>query len=410
MGAGTRRLGITRRALRAALVVGLGAALTTALPGGTAAAAPTPAEDPFYTPPSPLPAGSPGDVIRSRVVDSSIDGARAEQVLYRSESATGAPIAVSGIVLTPQTPWTGSGKRPLVSYAVGTRGIGDQCAPSYTIANGGDYEGGFIGDALEKGWAVAVSDMEGLGTPGQHTYEVGRSQGKAVLNAARAAKRLPGAGLAADTPVGLMGYSQGGTSAGWAAELAPTYAPDLNLKGVSAGGVPADLLAVARALDGGLFVAFALMAAVGYDAAYPDLKLADYLNDEGRKLLDAARDVCLVSGEGISMFVQTAFKRTTHYTHTDPLATKVWQDRLNENKLGSTKPPVPVFQPHAFFDEIIPFSQAEALRKDWCRLGANVTWKVYYVSEHAIGILRSSGDSLNFLNDRFNGVPVRGNC
>ena len=37
--------------------------------------------------------------------------------------------------------------------------------------------------------------MEGLGTPGQHTYEVGRSQGKAVLDVARAATRLSGTGL-----------------------------------------------------------------------------------------------------------------------------------------------------------------------------------------------------------------------
>ena len=60
----------------------------------------------------------------------------------------------------------------------------------------------FIKAALDRGWAVAVSDYEGLGTPGQHTYVVGRSEGRAVLDMARAAQRLPGTGLTTSTPVG----------------------------------------------------------------------------------------------------------------------------------------------------------------------------------------------------------------
>ncbi|WP_255277145.1 lipase family protein [Actinomadura madurae] len=158
------------------------------------------------------------------------EGVKSWQVLYRSETADGRPTAVSGMVLVPAKAWTGLGNRPLLSYAVGTRGLGDACAPSYTLTRGLDYEELFIADALSRGWAVAVTDMEGLGTPGRHTYEVGRSQGKALLNVARAAQRLPDAGLGGG-PVGLWGYSQGGTSSGWAAELAATYAPELAIKG-----------------------------------------------------------------------------------------------------------------------------------------------------------------------------------
>ncbi|MEU5876778.1 lipase family protein [Spirillospora sp. NPDC047279] len=395
-----------------------GAAPVTAAPGTAAAPQVPPSQDPFYTPPSPLPAGKPGDVIRSRpsvfTVDpfgkTPFDGVKSWQVLFLSESAKGTPIAVAGTVLVPTKAWTGTGERPLVSYAVGTRGLGDACAPSYTLTQGLDYEELFIADALSRGWAVAVNDMEGLGTPGQHTYEVGGSQGRAVLDMARAAQRLPDAGLGDGSPVGIMGYSQGGTSAGWAAELASSYAPELQVKGTVAGGVPADLRAVAEGLDGSLFIALMFMAAVGFDAAYPELDLDRYLNDRGRELLAKAKDVCLVSVDGVSTFIDTAFKKISDYTTGNPLETAEWRAKLDANKLGSTAPSAPVFQPHATFDQIIPLKQADDLHRAWCAKGANVTWKTYLFAEHALGLVLSEPDSMAFLTDRFAGKPVTGNC
>ncbi|MFG2021481.1 lipase family protein [Actinomadura geliboluensis] len=410
-----------RRVLRTVAASCVGLAMAATALQGTAAAAPQdtspPAEDPFYTPPAPLPAGAPGDVIRSRPAVFSMDpigrspyeGVKSWQVLYRSETVQGAPTAVSGMVLVPTKAWTGQGKRPLVSYAVGTRGLGDACAPSYTLTQGMDYEMFFVADALSRGWAVAVTDMEGLGTPGQHTYEVGGSQGKAVLNMARAAQRLPDAGLGG-SPVGLWGYSQGGTSSGWAAQLADSYAPELDIKGAFAGGVPADLLAVAKGLDGSPFVGLMFMAAVGYDTAYPELDLEKYLNDAGRELLKKAESLCLVSVDGIGTLAGTLFKKISDYTTSDPLATPEWRQRLDENKLGSAAPSVPVFQTQAVYDEIIPFAQADTLHRAWCAKGANLTWKTYTFAEHATGMLWSEPDAMAFLSDRFAGKPVTGNC
>ncbi|TDC86351.1 triacylglycerol lipase [Actinomadura sp. 7K507] len=377
----------------------------------------TPAEDPFYQPPSPLPEGRPGDVIRSRPAAFTVDpfgkspfeGVKMWQVLYLSENVHGAPIAVSGAVLVPEEEWTGEGERPVVSYAVGTRGLGDECAPSYTLTQGLDYEALMVSDALNRGWAVALTDMEGLGTPGQHTYEVGRSQGMAVLNMARAAQRLPEAGLGG-APVGIWGYSQGGTSAGWAAQLAQSYAPELDLKGVFAGGVPADLLAVAEGLDGSAFVALMFMAAVGYDAAYPELDLDGYLNDRGRELMQKAENMCLVSVDGVVTLIDTLFKKISDYTTSNPLTTPQWREALNANKLGETAPTVPVLQTQAVYDQIIPFEQADTLHKAWCAKGANVTWKTYTLAEHATGMLWSLPDAMTFLTDRFAGKPTEGNC
>jgi hypothetical protein len=383
-----------------------------------ACAPPFPGDDDFYTPPTPLPAGQPGDVISTRVSRFTTDGlfkapvpgVTSRQVQYRSTDALGRPMAVTGTVLVPDAPWTGPGSRPLVAYAVGTRGLGDDCAPSYTLTQGVDYEGGAVKALLDRGWAVAVSDYQGLGTPGLHTYMVGPAQGHAVLDVARAAQRLPGTGLSAATPVGIMGYSQGGGAGGWAAEIAGSYAPELDLQGSAVGGVPSDLEATAELLDGSTFVAFALMAALGLDAAYPELDLEAHLNDRGRQLVETGQDLCLVSVDGFGTLIGVAFTRISDYVTTNPLTTPPWQARLEEIRLGKAAPSAPVFQYHAENDQIVPFPQAEELRRTWCALDADVTWSVLPGIEHALGIVQGQAPSIEWLAARFAGTPTTPNC
>lgn len=406
----TRRRNPLRRAVALAALVLTMLALAACDP-------PTPDQDAFYTPPSPLPAGQPGDIIKSRISTFTLDpaahtpvaGVRSTQVLYRSTNALGQAMAVSGTVLVPTTAWAGPGSRPLLSWAVGTRGVGDKCAPSYTLTQGADYEGLFIKAALDRGWAVAVSDYEGLGTPGQHTYVVGRSEGHAVLDMARAAQRLGGSGLSSSTPVGLMGYSQGGGAAAWGAEMAGSYAPELKIKGTAAGGIPGDLPAVADFVEGGPVVALALLASIGLDAAYPELNLENYLNDTGRQLMIEANDFCIVSVDGIASIFKTAFKSRNDYVSTDPLTDPAWKARLAENKLGGTKPSAPVFQYHGTIDEMVPFAQAATLRRTWCNKGATVTWTPL-PGEHVLGMVEGLVPAMDWLSARFAGLPALGNC
>lgn len=380
-----------------------------------AACKPLPPVDEGPQPPS---AYDPGEVITAEPTTFTLDPVfntptplvDAQRISYRTTSASGEAIGVSGTVLVPEVGWAGPGSRPVVSYAVGTRGVGDACAPSSTLANGTDYEGPFITSLLLQGWAVAITDYEGLGTEGVHTYMVGRSQGHAVLDMARAARAVAGGEVDAASPIGIWGYSQGGASAGWAAELADTYAPELDVVGVVAGGVPADLGAVADFVDGGPFVAFALLAALGYDAAYPELDLESYLNADGLQLQADSSDVCLVSFDGISTFLGTAFRSIDSYTSVNPLGTPAWQARLDENRLGADAPDMPVYQYHAVFDEIVPFGQAEELRDAWCARGAQLTWRQHWLAEHVLGIVEGAPSGVAFLADRFAGVPAGTTC
>ncbi|MCB1258058.1 MAG: hypothetical protein KDB26_13175 [Microthrixaceae bacterium] len=413
---------------------GLAVAVTMGLVG---ACAPQPPPDDFFTPPTTSdttpPAKNPettppltsapgaGELIRSRpsvftsdlfnqTPNSSVDS---YQVMYRSTSALGASNTVSGTVLVPKAPWTGEGSRPIVSVGVGTRGVADSCAPSWTMTQGWDYEAFEYEMLLDRGWAVAVTDMVGLGTPGTHTYEVGREQGTAMLDIVRAAYQIPGVGLDPNGPVGLMGYSQGGTTAAWGAELEGTYAPELNVKGTAAAGVPADLLAVAKALDGGPFIGLAMMAALGYNAAYPELNLESFMNERGLGLIERSENLCITSYQGFielmnvgnSWFVDYLKDRTK-----SPLDDPQWVKRLDENRLGRNVPAAPVLLQHARFDQMVAYPQAEQLHKDWCDAGANVTWRTHLLAEHVLGMVFSIDENLDFLAARFADKPVESNC
>ncbi|WP_349636848.1 lipase family protein [Streptomyces sp. 549] len=288
-----------------------------------------------------------------------------------------------------------TGPRPLLTYAVGTVGLADQCAPSRTFPTGRTREGTLVQQALDRGWAVAVTDYEGLGTPGVHTYTVGRSAGHAVLDAARAALRLPEAGLAADAPIGVMGYSQGGQASSWAAELHASYAPELRVRGIATGGVPQDLLAVAAHNEGRAGSGLVVMAAIGQDAAFPELALDRYLNARGRLQRRIAENQCVELASGT-----WPFGRFDAITHTNPLTRPDWVRRLDQSRLGRTAPQAPVFLYHGSADTLIPYWSGTGLRDEWRSRGADVTFTTLPL-KHVPGAYGGAPLAMAWLADRF---------
>ncbi|GAA3209862.1 lipase family protein [Nonomuraea helvata] len=322
---------------------------------------------------------------------------------YTSTSATGALNTVSGTLLVPKSGYP-LGARPIIGYAVGSHGLGDQCAPSVSMSQGREAELALVSLFLLKGFAVAMTDYEGLGTPGPHTYMAGISQGHAVLDSIRAATRVSAAGLSSGAPVAVMGYSQGGSSAGWAAQLQPSYAPELRLKGVAAGGVPADLHAVADHLDGGPNFGLAAAAGVGLDAAYPELNLQADLNDRGRALLADAADDC------VGDLGKLAGLSFSDLSPVDLLNQPKWLVRLGQNRLGAVAPRVPMFLYHAQGDEIIPLAVGSTLRSEYCRAGVTVRWTALPAPDHVSGAVEGGPPAIEWLALRILGLPATGNC
>ncbi|MBO9531623.1 MAG: alpha/beta fold hydrolase [Solirubrobacteraceae bacterium] len=368
----------------------------------------------FYIPPSPLPAGKPGDILKaekmdfSRAITKPPRGTEGWRVMYLSTSATGQPIAVTGTVLMRpnQAPKQGIENRPIVSYGNEAQGLGDNCAVSRLLWYGHTGEIALWADLIRAGYAVASTDYEGLGTPDVHTFGVAVSEGHAMLDIVRAARNLEAAKLPKNGPVGLFGYSQGGAAAGFAAEQAATYAPDVKITAASFGGAPVDPMSVAKAANGQFFSALMFGAAVGFDAAYPELDLDSFLNDKGAALKKK------IYGSCIEMIFPMAFKKVEGYLKPgmNPLYDARWQKRFAENKLGQVAPQFPVNYYHATWDEAAPYRDAKTLRKQYCAGGTPLRFVEVIGLEHVSTGPVWMPQAAKWLAARFEGKVDKGNC
>src|SRR4051812_10474597 len=197
-----------------------------------------PAGDAFYTPPSPMPGKTHGDLIWARKAkgEPALKSAGASWlVLYRSVGTDGKAIAVSGVVSVPKGKAPKKGW-PVITWDHGTTGIADVCAPSRdTTDNPAHGYSAYIYPLLNRwlkaGYAVVRTDYQGLGTAGVHQYLVGVSEGRSTLDIVRAARKLHGH---VSNRFAISGHSQGGHAALWGAFLAPKWTPDLKLRGTVA--------------------------------------------------------------------------------------------------------------------------------------------------------------------------------
>jgi len=391
----------------------------------------------FYTPPNPLPPGQPGDLVRSEPSRLAIEpsgqigriNATGTRVMYRSTDGRGNPDVVTGTYFEPDNDWPGRGPRPLIVYGPGTQGQGDQCAPSRQVNQGVhwspyldigvNYEAAFVNTMVNRGFAVLMTDYEGLGTIGvTHTYVNRLSQGHAMLDAARVARKLPDTSLMSDGPVAFWGYSQGGGAAASAAELAAGYAPELKIVGTYAGAPPADLAVLLPYADGS-----ALVGVIGYALnsvmqSYPEAepKIRSVLTARGIDFVDKTKDQCV--GESIAKFM---FRHLQPY-FTEPVP-ELMQDPefrglFDLQRIGTLKPNAPVLINSNRYDPLVPWTGAVQLGWDWCDKGADVEFRTNeeppfmnkLVVNHGLPMLVDGEPALQWLAARFNGEPTTPNC
>lgn len=379
-----------------------------------AAAVVGPSDSSFYNAPATTPTGSHGDLIQYRKTTVSLGtgapGVNAWNVMYQSTDSLGATNVVTGTVIVPSGLWLSLTPRPVLSYAVGTHGLAQTCAPSVQLTAGTDYENANIVAALKAGYAVVVTDYQGYTNGATPTYLAGASQGHAVLDIIKAASQVPSSGVSASAKTAIWGYSQGGQSAAWAGEQKASYVPSLNLVGVAAGGIPADFRASAANLDGSAGASFLLGGVIGLATQYPNqIPLSTLANANGQAAIARGKSECVF--QSLFDFMNHSLSEYTvgNQTLTQLEAVPAIGQTLDAQNLGTGKIPVPLYQYHGQADEFLPLNQDIALKQKYCSKFADVTFAVY-PGEHIATQFQAAPYVISWLSDRLNGKATSSNC
>lgn len=335
---------------------------------------------------------------------------RSELVTYASQNAQGDPVVVSGTVSIPRGT-APTGGWPVISWAHGTTGVSDICAPSNDTVDGPahDYLGG-VDLTLDKfvadGYVVVQTDYVGMGTPGGHPYMDGGTEANAVVDIVRASRSL-------DDAIGeqwyAMGHSQGGHATLFAAAQAADRAPELDLRGAVAIAPGNDTSATPQYLAAGTpevapALAFLPLILLGAEAADPTIDADSYVTPESKPLLTAARNGCVAQIRDVigSVPVDKAFAPGADI---DKLVTY-----LKKQSPGQLTLTVPTLVLQGTADTLIAEPGSKALVQSLCGNGSHVGYTTYAGADHRSAVPQSFADAEQFFRTLQAGEKPAGLC
>ena len=241
--------------------------------------------------------------------------------------------------------------------------------------------------------------------------------GTGVLDSMRAVANFRETlGFDSDKPAVVgYGYSGGGIATSWAASLQPTYAPEINIKGWTSGGTPANLTGTAVFIDGTMFVGFLPQVIAGLSApsAYGE-QLEPVLNRvitaDGDAIIEQAKQICGAENLFTIPFqrIQTEkFQTLGKDVFYDPTIAKILERCIMGQHRNET-PTAPMYMYHAPHDEVVPYSNATTLRDAWCNAGASVRFITIASGGHAGGEILGFPGAYKFVQAAFNGTTESG--
>lgn len=341
----------------------------------------------------------PGQLLGTVPLDEelSVAGAgEAFRILYSTIDQHGRPAVSTAAVFTPKTS-PPQGGWPVIAWAHGTVGLGDDCAPSTQSRSGRDGE--YLSHWLDEGYAVVGTDYAGLGTPGLMSYLNSVTTARGVVDSVAAAQHM---NLDLSPRWAVVGQSQGGgaavATARWATEF--SAGTDLDYRGVVATGTPAGVESIVRQAGPDMVVPSGPMASV-YTAyivaalrdARPDLNLDQVLTPDGRAAADEAETVCAAELAG-ALPDATLAEFFTAPVVSIPGAAEAIDRFMGIPVSGYDRP---VFLGVGMRDRDVPPSLTLRFADELSGNGHDVTLKVYPDADHSGTVLDSIPDSTAFL-------------
>jgi hypothetical protein len=400
-----------------ATLAGLIAAALLAAPAAAAGGPALPTSDPFYSyaGAASLAGIAPGSILKQRaitLVDASLSApVTAKQVLYRTTGQLGQPTVTVATVLEPAT---GTLNAKLVSYQMAYDALGAQCDPSYTM-QGGMPAGGTTNTEDEQvvlglvatGDVVVVPDYEGT----RLDWSAGQEEGYNTLDGIRAAENL--LKLPASTPTGMVGYSGGSIATEFASELAPKYAPKLNLVGVAEGGIPVDFAHNLAYINGSPSWSGVIPAVLVSLGRAFGLNLKPYLSAYGVKLTTQVANECINNFVGAwpGLKAQQLLKPAFQNIYSIPAVVRI-DDELIMSRTGTPTEPLlmGVGDADGTGDGVMITKDVQALAHTYCQRGLSVELHVYNGDDHTEAAVAFLPAAVVWLTQRLTGLPATNGC
>nr|WP_280266768.1 lipase family protein [Nocardia wallacei] len=367
---------------------------------------PAPDNDPWYDDPANLAELRPGDIIRSRVVQTRLLGIPVpvftKQLLFRTNDVHGNPIATATTVIVPGIPWVGS-PRPVISFQEAIDSTDSSCNPSHTLQVGTFKEIALAQYWIAQGFAFNIPDFDG-----KFNTFVTYDEGQMVLDSLRAMKNDASLGLT-DSGIGMYGFSGGGSATARAAELRQSYAPDVKILGAAFGGVPPDLGAIAEyatvARPGvtGISSFTMWLGAAALAREFPEeFDPKRMLNAEGQKIIEDLNSRCVYSTALTGMYRPISeYYAPGSQGLNDPAIQRV----LQSQSLGKHIPDIPLLWWNGVWDELIPTSIVTPTVNDYWRRGADLRYYTMPVPEHIVNAVAGWPPAVAWLSAILRGLP-----
>jgi len=351
----------------------------------------------FYDTPNPLPAGKPGDLIRSEPFEEYAlpPGVSAVRILYHSRSAIGEDVAVSGVVLFPEEETPPAGGWPIIAWAHGSKRVARACAPSLMRDL---YYGSFLSMYVELGYAVVATDYTGLGTNFRNAFSDMQSNAADVIHsitAARAAVPQLGRRWVA------LGTSEGSMAVAALAESENELRDANYLGGIVISGIADAKDFYERVAQTPSHRTLAFLA-YGIKTVYPQFQVSDMLTEKALTLYHQVGEDCGNANSGPELSASEMLK--AHWED-DPYVKQFFA----RNTLGQKPAYGPLLVIGSETDAALHTTTAQVIAR-MCKQGDRVEFEQYPDPDPGLLAGNSVMAQITWIRARFSGAVAPANC
>ncbi|KAH6654220.1 secretory lipase [Truncatella angustata] len=337
-------------------------------------------------------------------------GVSLSRMLFTTKTLNGTTVPASSYVLWPWLPKRFSNVTglPVVGWGHGTSGWSGECGPSHTRNLWYQYSAPYV--LALQGYIVVAPDYAGLGLDHDvegnfiaHQYTANPAHGNDLIYAVQAAQE---AWPILSKEFVLMGHSQGGSAVWGAAEQLAREPIEGYLGGIAGSPLPSLGGLIELVVESPLLWVGAAKVATGLQSIFPTFQLSDWLSDEGIRLTEILQELQGCQSVALELLA------------TPNLQADGWNKTwylpafINLTESGGKEFAGPMLILHGSADKVVPEMLAATAVNQTCEAlpDSQLHYTVLDGVSHVAVLYAGQQIWLDWIADRFNGVPVAHEC